>query len=297
MRGRAVLALWLLAASPATAQVSGSLRFHGNGVDDIDRVKIQIHDPANPTQDPPANVGATDFTLEFWMKAVAAENPAGAVFCGDGGNINWILGNILFDRDRFNQGLKFGLSIAGGVLVFGVSGASTGTDDSTICGATDVLDSRWHHVAVQRRRSDGWMWLFVDGVLDAQGPGPGGDMSYPIDGVPGDFCGPDGRQPCVNDPFLVIGAEKHDAGTLYPSFSGWVTEVRLSDTLRYLANFTRPSRPFTPDANTVALYHFREGSGDVINDSSGAPGGPSSGLRRFGGTPAGPEWVTDQPFT
>ncbi len=75
------------------AQTPGSLRFYGNGVDDIDRVKIQIHDPANPTQDPPANVGATDFTLEFWTQASADENPAGSVQCGP--NRNWIYGNIV----------------------------------------------------------------------------------------------------------------------------------------------------------------------------------------------------------
>ncbi len=53
-----------------------SLRFYGHGVDDIGRVKIPI-DPSVP-----ADVGATDFTLEFWMKANAAENAAGAVSCG-----------------------------------------------------------------------------------------------------------------------------------------------------------------------------------------------------------------------
>jgi concanavalin A-like lectin/glucanase superfamily protein len=266
-----------------------ALRFHGNGVNapDADRVKIRIDNPPGP----PADVGATDFTLEFWMKAAAAENGAAAVTCGP--NINWIYGNIVFDRDRFNRDRKFGLSIAGGRFVFGVSGDGTG--DRTICGVTSVLDNGWHHVAVQRRRADGWMWLYVDGRLEAQAAGPGGDVSYPDNSAPGNFC----NGPCTNDPFLVIGAEKHDAGAQYPSYSGFIDEVRLSEILRYPTNgnFAPPTQPFTPDADTAALYHFDEGQGDLIADSSGAPGGPSTGVRNFGGSPAGPEWVTDTPFS
>jgi len=269
-----------------------ALRFHGNGVNDIDRVKILIDDPATTAPGPPADVGATDFTLEFWFRALATENRAPAVACG--ANNNWINGNVVVDRDRFNQGRAFGLSLAGGVVVFGVLGDGTGA--LTICGTTNVLDNQWHHVAVQRRRADGWLWLYVDGRLEAQGDGPDGDVSYPDDGVPGNFCG---GLPCTNsDPYLVLGAEKHDAGAQFPSFAGWLDEFRLSNVLRYATSFTRPTAPFLPDANTVALYHFDEGSGDVIIDTPGVSGGPSHGVRRFGGSPAGPEWViSDAPLT
>ena len=281
---------FLLTLPLSNAQGAGfSLRFHGNGVEapDQDRVKIQIDDPTNSNPGPPADIGATDFTLEFWMKANQGENTAGAVTCGN--NINWINGNIIFDRDRFNQDRKFGLSIAGGMVVFGVSGDGTG--DRTICGTSNVLDEQWHHIAVQRKLSDGSMSLYVDGVLEARADtGPGGDISYPDDGVPGNFCG----GPCTNsDPFLVIGAEKHDAGAAFPSYSGWIDEVRLSNIIRYSSNFTRPSQPFTPDADTVGLYHFDEGNGNDITDSSS--GGSSNGTRNFGGDPAGPEWSTDLP--
>jgi len=288
-----ILLLLFVWSSTVFGQVSGAgyaLRFYGNGVNDIDRVKIQIDDPANGNPGPPADVGATDFTIEFWMRAQESENPAPAIRCG--ANVNWIYGNIVFDRDRYNQDRKFGLSIAGGRFVFGVSGDGTG--DLTICGKTNVLDMEWHHVAVQRRRSDGWMWLYVDGILDAQGDGPDGDIDYPDNGIPGNFC----NGPCTNsDLFLVIGAEKHDAGPLFLSFSGWIDEIRLSNVLRYSDNSERPSAPFTSDVNTVALYHFDEGSGDIINDTSAALGGPSNGVRRFGGNPPGPVWVvSDAPL-
>jgi hypothetical protein len=266
-----------------------SLRFFGFGRDDVDRVKIRVDDPATNAPGPPVDVGAEDFTIELWMRARADENDAADVLCG--ANLAWIEGNILVDRDRYGQGRKFGLSIAGGRFVFGVTGDGTG--DRTICGATDVLDDAWHHVAVQRRRSDGRMWLFVDGRLEAEDDGPDGDVSYPDDGVPGSFC--DG--PCdFSDPFIVIGAEKHDAGAAYPSYSGYVDELRVSRVLRYDGDFTPTNAPFATDGDTVGLYHFDEGSGDVVADTSGALGGPSDGLRRLGGSPPGPVWSPDSPF-
>jgi glucose/arabinose dehydrogenase len=281
------LAAWLLGA---TALAAGySLSFNGTGSGDVDRVKIRVDDPANALPGGPVDVGATDFTVEFWIRASAADNIAGAVVCG--ANNAWINGNIVVDRDRFNQDRKFGVSIAGGVVVFGVSG--NGTGDRTICGTTPVVDNQWHHVAVQRRRSDGFLSLYVDGALQASADGPDGDISYPDNGVPGNFCG----GPCTNsDPLLVLGAEKHDAGPAFPSYKGLFDELRISGVLRYAANFTRPRAPFITDAVTVALYHFDEGSGAIANDTSGAAGGPAHGdIRRS--TPSGfPAWSTDTPF-
>jgi glucose/arabinose dehydrogenase len=281
------LTCWLLGATAAAAGFS--LFFSATGSGDVDRVKIRVDDPANALPWGPVDVGATDFTVEFWIKASAADNPAAAVTCG--ANVNWINGNIVVDRDRFNQDRKFGVSIAGGVVVFGVSG--NGTGDRTICGTSSVVDGQWHHVAVQRRRSDGFLSLYVDGTLQASADGPDGDISYPDNGVPGNFCG----GPCLNsDPFLVIGAEKHDAGPTFPSYKGRFDELRISNVRRYTANFTPPGAPFITDAATVALYHFDEGTGATANDTSGVPGGPAHGdIRRS--TPSGfPTWSTDTPF-
>ena len=250
-----------------------SLRFYGNGYADIDRVKIRIDPPV------PADLGAEDFTLEWWMKVLPGEN--GSPLCSPGGN-NWFYGNALFDRDVYGNGDlgDYGISLAGGRIAFGVG---RGSERHTICGATDLQDGAWHHVAVTRRLT-GEMRIFFDGQLDGSGIGPAGDIRYR-----------DGRTTSYrNDPFLVIGAEKHDIdNTLYPSFGGWLDEIRLSDTLRYSAEFSPPVDRFMPDANTVALYHFDEGFGNVIGDSSGAAGGPSNGLRKYGGVTNGPEWTDD----
>jgi formylglycine-generating enzyme required for sulfatase activity len=51
-------------------------------------------------------------------------------------------------------------------------------------------------------------------------------------------------------------------------YVGDVDEVRVSSIIRYRDNFT-PKNRFEPDADTIALYHFDEGQGDVLTDSSG----------------------------
>ncbi|MGB6896688.1 MAG: LamG-like jellyroll fold domain-containing protein, partial [Dehalococcoidia bacterium] len=253
-----------------------SLRFYGNGQDGIDRVQIRLDEPVRP-----ADVGE-DFTLEWWMKALPGENAAGN--CSPEGD-TWAYGNVMFDRDVFGDGDygDYGISLADGRIAFGVN---NGLEGHTLCGLIDVADGLWHHIAVTRS-IDGNMRIFVDGQLDNQIIGPSGDVSYR-----------DGRATSdLIDPYLVIGAEKHDLnGDLYPSFSGWIDEVRLSNVVRYAVGFEPPDEPFITDSNTVALYSFNEGVNNTIRDISGYPRGPSNGYWSYGGDPAGPEWSVDAPF-
>jgi hypothetical protein len=273
-----ILAL-LLALIPVhlgRAQGDFSLRFYGTGRDGVDRVMIPLDAPPRPV-----DVGG-DFTIEFWLKALPGDNAASA--CSPGED-NWIYGNVVIDRDVYFAGDygDYGISLADGRIVFGVNNGSEGT---TLCGQTNVTDGRWHHIALTRSAADGSLAIFIDGRLDVRGDGPTGDVSYR-----------DGRATQYPaDPFLVIGAEKHDAGPEYPSFRGWIDEVRISRIIRYRGAFTPPTAPFTPDPDTVALYHFNEGAGVTVRDSSGAPGGPSDGALRVGGSPAGPAWSEDTPW-
>ncbi len=263
-----------------------SLRFFGNGTGQIDRVKVPLDNPHRPV-----DVGG-DFTVEFWMRGTAWENQGvvAAQANGDG----WITGNVIIDRDVFGSGDfgDWGIAVGNnGRLGFGVDRAGSGLTIITDSG--NVLDGAWHHVAVTRANGTGAMAIYVDGARLATGTGPTGDVSYR-----------DGRATSWSnsDPYLVFGAEKHDAediyGGSYPSFSGWLDEVRISTSVRYTgAVVTRPDAPFVTDAATTGLWHFDEGSGDQVGDGSGATGGPSHGSREFGGTPnAGPLWSSDSPF-
>ncbi len=216
------------------------------------------------------------------MKATLRQNPTPGV--SGGPNVNWIHGNILFDRDRYDLGRKFGVSISGGRVLFGVTGEVG--DDRTINGRSIVADGRWHHVAVQRRVTDGRLTIYVDGRLEGEALGPKGDVSYPDDGIPLNRCG----GPCVkSDPYFVIGAEKHDSGGGWPGYGGFLDEVRVSSTVRYAANFRRPTTRFEPDAHTVALWHFDEGQGTTLVDSST---NATHGELQIGGERRTPRWMT-----
>jgi hypothetical protein len=278
---RVLPALLLLPALAAAAP--GSIRFHGKGTPPVpdpvqqitpppvDRLEIRIDAPAVP-----ADIGATDFTLEFWMRADPGENAAGACIAGVGG---WRQGNLVFDRNIAGDGDygEYGLSLFEDGLAFGVG---VGPAGNTICGATDVdaVAGAWHHVAVTRRQATGELALFVDGKLDAVGAGPPGDASYRDDR-------PTSQE--AIDPFLMIGGRKLGNEGNFPAFSGFLDEVRLSTVIRYTADFSPPSAPFVPDTSTAALYHFDDAAapGDcsgVVHDSATDPMGPSNGTCRFG---------------
>jgi hypothetical protein len=273
--------------SPGSAGGGLALRFygHGPGAPQQDRVKIRIDGPPVP-----ADIGNGDFTIEFWMKANLSDN-TGSATCNVNNGDGWITANIIVDRDVYGPGDHgdFGVALSNGRIAFGVHNGSSG---STLCGNINVADGAWHHIVVTRAAATGALRIFVDGQLDGQRSGPTGNLSYR-----------DGRSTSWpnSDPFLVLGAEKHDAGPAYPAYNGLFDELRLSTVVRYTGNFTRPSAPFTTDANTAALYHFDEGpagpcTGTVL-DSSGASGGPSHGQCHYGGAgQAGPVYVTDQPF-
>lgn len=271
MRLLSILVLLLIiVAKPSYAQQQGSLRFYGTGQNQVDRVKIPLSGSIN--------VGG-DFTIEFWIKAQADENRSQS--CQQGGD-GWINGNIVLDRDVFGSGDQgdYGVSLSGGKLAFGVA---QGNEGNTICSNATLSDGAWHHVALTRNSADGSLQIFIDGQLDQSGSGPKGDVSY-RNGRSSEY---------ANDVFLVLGAEKHDySRDEYPSFSGWLDELRISSQIRYTASFTPSKEPFTPDDATVALYHMDSIEGDTLRDSAQK----NNGTVFVGGDQAGPHISEDTPF-
>jgi hypothetical protein len=267
----------LLSTLPQYALSQTSLRFHGDISPDVNRIKIRV-DPHVP-----ADVGATDFTIDFRIK-LASGNTSGTVQCGN--NTNWIYGDIIIDRDRYTAPRAYGVSLGAGRIVWGIVGTSTGSANSiTLCSNRSLNDGQWHHVALARRRSDGFLWIYVDGVLAGSGDGPDGDISYP-NGA---------SSSATNDPYIVIGAEKHyTTGDGWREFRGWLDELRISTSLRWTQNFTPPSQPHVADGSTVLLLHMDDGSGLVARDSSTS--GTNAQLF-YGGSPnPGPTWSSDTPF-
>ncbi len=290
-RTSAVLLGWAAGGQLALAQASQfALRFYGTGTDQQDRVRIQIDDNM-PGLDAsaPCDVGAGSFTIEFWLRGSLSDNPTNNA----GGEVetasfNWIDGNIVVDRDIFGGSQRdWGISIAGGFVRFGTGRADVNPLDSenTIEGSVNVLDNTWHHVAVVRDAVSGIKRIYVDGLLDfASAPNASrDDISYPNDGVP-DQATPWG-------PYIVLAAEKHDAGPAYPSFAGYLDEVRIWSVARsqadILATFDRVVPANAP--GLVAYYRLESGSGTVVTDSSDA-GSPSGEL--IAGVSGNGEWVS-----
>ena len=79
----------------------------------------------------------------------------------------------------------------------------------------------------------------------------------------------------------AIPPSKLTARDVEASFGGRIHRVRLSSTARYHSDFS-PDYRFDADAETIALYRFDEGTGDVLKDSSG---------NGHHGTIVGAKWV------
>ena len=89
--------------------------------------------------------------------------------------------------------------------------------------------------------------FYVNGRLQSRAPALGDHKSSPL--------------------AFALGANPNTSDRFVDHFLGRMNEVRISKVARYDKDFTPDSR-FTPDRETLALYHFDEGSGKVLTDSS-----------------------------
>lgn len=259
---RNLLLLCILVGSTSFAQVSHhSIYFFGSGVGPPpgqNRIKFRIDNPSTVL-----DVGG-DFTIDFWMRCPSGAN-FGTVSEDPVQGIGWITGNVIVDRDIFgtaDRG-KYGLSIgqagASRVLCFGVTTNNSGL---SIVGTNNVAGPVWRHVAITRVSTNGLMRIYVDGRLDASGFGPVGDISY-ADNRPTSYPN--------SDPFLVLAAEKHDAGSAFPSYNGYLDEFRVWTQALSQAQISNVYRVViaTNTPGLIAYYRFEEGGGTNITDSTG----------------------------
>ncbi|MBC7820726.1 MAG: protein kinase, partial [Planctomycetaceae bacterium] len=122
---------------------------------------------------------------------------------------------------------------------------------------TDLYGVR-HHAAFVR---DGdVVKMFVDGI-----PWRSGGTIVDADKTPPD---PSIKFQEVDKFFLGAATSLSDGKSLTRFFHGSLDEFRISKSVRYSKPFT-PEPVFAKDAETVALYHFDEGHGDVLTDASG----------------------------
>jgi hypothetical protein len=117
-----------------------------------------------------------------------------------------------------------------------------GIDRSLLHSGVNLQRGQWYHVAATYDAVTHQARLFVDGQ-----PSNSADLGV-----------------------LSVGPQmRMGRFGVFASFGGMVDEIRVSNVLRYTSVFARPTGPFSADANTLALYHLDEGSGQAVLDSSG----------------------------
>jgi len=102
---------------------------------------------------------ASDFSIELWMKGAPASGT------------DVLLGRTTKQTDPGGAGMEWFLGVHSGTrtMTFWLeSSASTeaSSDSVQLNGVTDVLDDRWHHIAVVRNGSSGSLQLWVDGQIE-----------------------------------------------------------------------------------------------------------------------------------
>ena len=107
-----------------------------------------------------------------------------------------------------------------------------------IGGGANVADNSWHHVAGVRNGST--FASYIDGSL-ANSTTNSGSLN------------------ACTEP-IIFGEGKHSGGG---GHTGYLDDIRISDTARYTGAFTAPSAAFVPDANTLLLI-----SSDTSNGST-----------------------------
>jgi len=111
---------------------------------------------------------------------------------------------------------------------------------------TILSQNTWYHYAVVRT-SDGYIKGYLNGVLD---------YTYNI-----------GSTTLCNTDHITIGKI-----TYTPPYylNGYLSELRISNTVRYTANFTPSTQPFKPDPYTKLLINFNRNDTTFIDSSPSA---------------------------
>jgi Concanavalin A-like lectin/glucanases superfamily len=176
----------------------------------------------------------TSYTVEAWVQPQMVGSGPGV-----------IVGSFEGDPRMFNFYLGIEGSAQNHVLAGGHwAGAMTYLTGTSNIGST----SSYIHVAFVFDNGKGQAVLYVGGMREGTGT---------INGPPG----AGGMQ---------IGTVGCNGTDLKDYFAGQITELRISNTARYSKDFIYPKRRFTPDGNTVGLWHFDEGAGSAASEATGA---------------------------
>ena len=229
------MAAAVAAVSPVARAAGYAIAFGGTGSGDVDRVKIRIDDPATVQPGPPVDVGAADFTIEFWIKAQAADNTAPAVTCGAN-----VAGSTATSSSTATASTRTASSASRSPAAASCS-ACPATAPATARSAARRTSSTT--MAPRRRAAAAQRRLPVDlrrrRARRAGADGPDGDVSYPDDGVPGTSAA--ARAPTATRSSCSARRSTTPAPA-FPSYRGLLDEMRISSALRYATRVRAAAR-------------------------------------------------------
>jgi len=162
-----------------------------------------------------------------------------------------------------NKEDSYEYAVVGGALQFAINAGQWAW-----WGKGVVEQGKWHHTAVTYDGANTRGW--IDGKL-AHTEKINNQAILKKDGAGSPFN--IGWRPCCGNQV----------------FRGVIDEVRVSDVVRYTADFTVPKTEFAPDANTRLLWHLNEGKGGKTADASGN--------KNDGIVIGNPKWVPGAPVT
>jgi serine/threonine protein kinase/formylglycine-generating enzyme required for sulfatase activity len=211
---------------------------------------------SDATIDPKAPIAAGNFALAFDGERSLVKIPSLKIIDDHALTVEtWALLDRSIGQPR-NQDLVGNANLSGFVLC--VSTNSSGVDGTKLAFAIRLKNlgsylQAWEKQPVPRNQlvhfagvydGKGEIRLYVNGQLQSRTPAHGIKPS---------------------SMYLTLGSN-HDGNK--SNLLGRMNEVRISKVVRYDNDFT-PAQRFETDKDTIALYHFDEGQGEILTDSSG----------------------------
>jgi hypothetical protein len=219
---------------------------------------VSVSPKNNPNAEPTTPVATGRFALAFDGKNSQVKIPSLKITEAHPLTVEaW---TVVEDGINLNKGLEL-LANAGGKQGFalGIPPAGFGAyggekwDFAIVSNSADDYVQAWEKQPVPRRQL-----VHLAGIYDGKG-----EIRFYVDGqLQGRTPAPDIRPSTYAN--MRLGADHMGENR----FLGRMNEVRISKVARYDADFT-PAKRWERDADTLALYHFDEGEGAVLNDSSG----------------------------
>jgi len=235
-------------SSTATIALTACQSLYFDGTDD--RVVI----PADPALDI-GNDPSARRTIEGWY---LSDSTAAQVMVAKPGEV------------AGTSGQDYSVYLHDSTSSFNWATAYAGIDSCTNFRVSRPEVGEWHHFAV---------------TLTADSSESGTKEVY-IDGNLAGACDYTGKNPATTEYEMVLGGTQEDGVPVtVDHFAGYLSEIRISSTVRYTADFT-PETRLTSDDDTIALWRLSEGMGSTATDSS------SHG---HDGEIQGATWVTECP--